>query len=120
MPSGVKVTGVSGLLRTFRRLAAEAGRPRPSVLVGYTQSYALWVHEDMEARHPNGQAKYLEEPFRRLTPELKAMIVGYVKQGKTVEQALLLAGLYLQAESQRLVPVDTGALRNSAFTRLES
>lgn len=34
-------------------------------------------------------------------------------------QALLLAGLRLQRESQLLCPVLTGNLRNSAFTRVE-
>ena len=34
-------------------------------------------------------------------------------------QAMLKAGLFLQAASQRLCPVDTGNLRASAFTRLE-
>ena len=30
-----------------------------SVEVGYTADYALVVHEDMEAHHENGQAKFL-------------------------------------------------------------
>lgn len=35
------------------------------VRVGYTQSYAIYVHEDLNARHaPGKQAKYLEEPAR--------------------------------------------------------
>lgn len=36
-----------------------------------------------------------------------------------VELGLKAVGLYFQRESQKLVPVDTGALRNSAFTRAE-
>lgn len=31
-----------------------------AVEVGYGAAYALGVHEDMEARHETGQAKYLE------------------------------------------------------------
>ena len=31
------------------------------VEVGYTAAYAPFVHEDLEARHTVGQAKYLEE-----------------------------------------------------------
>lgn len=34
-------------------------------------------------------------------------------------QGLLKSGLFLQAEAQKLCPVDTGALRSSAQTRLE-
>ncbi len=36
-----------------------------------------------------------------------------------VEIGLKKAGLFLQAQSQKLVPVDTGNLRNTAFTRSE-
>ena len=38
---------------------------------------------------------------------------------KGVERGLVKAGLFLQRASQELVPIDTGALRNSAFTRKE-
>ena len=37
--------------------------------------------------------------------------------GKRVAGAIKLAGLILQRESQKLVPVDTGNLKASAFTR---
>lgn len=36
---------------------------------------------------------------------------------KGFEIGLVRAGLYVQRESQKIVPVDTGALRNSAYTR---
>ena len=36
------------------------------VIVGYFQSYALYVHEDLNARHAEGKsAKYLEKPLRQ-------------------------------------------------------
>ena len=47
------------------------------------------------------------------------MIKDALAHGQTTAQALLQAGLRLQRESQLLVPVDTGALKASAFTRLE-
>ena len=34
------------------------------VEVGYTANYAIFVHENMEARHTNGQAKFLESALR--------------------------------------------------------
>lgn len=35
------------------------------VSVGYTASYAIYVHEDLEARHkPGKSAKFLEKPAR--------------------------------------------------------
>ena len=38
---------------------------KTNVVVGYRQFYAIFVHEDLQARHrPGKQAKYLEEPAR--------------------------------------------------------
>jgi hypothetical protein len=37
--------------------------------------------------------------------------------GKGIERGLKRAGLWLQGLSQQFVPVDTGNLKNSAFTR---
>lgn len=34
------------------------------VSVGYTAAYALHVHENLEARHTNGQSKFLESALR--------------------------------------------------------
>lgn len=114
------VIGLQNLLKKFKNLARAYGEPTPSISVGYTQGYALKVHEDLQAFHDEGQEKYLEQPFRELLPDLKRMVLDLVRSGKTVEQALLIAGLYLQGESQKLVPIDTGALRASAFTRSDS
>ncbi len=116
-----KVTGVNEIAAAIASKAKEVGtNPRVSVIVGYTQRYAIYVHENLEARHPVGQAKYLEGPFRRLAKDLSRQITVTVKKGATLLQAILIAGLRLQRESQKLVPVDTGALKNSAFTRSES
>ncbi len=67
-----------------------------------------------------GQAKFLEAPARYLKAVLAEIIVKAMKSGAPMAKALLLAGLRLQRESQLLVPVDTGNLKNSAFTRIES
>lgn len=71
----------------------------------------------MQAKHPNGgQAKYLEQPARTLQPELRRIIEEAFRKGQPLKTVLLLAGLRLQREAQLLCPVDTGALRASAFT----
>ncbi len=44
------------------------------VQVGYTQEYAVFVHENLEAHHPIGQAKFLEQPARDLRPDMIALI----------------------------------------------
>lgn len=68
---------------------------------------------------PHGRAGFLLDVAREMSAELGEIVFKALKRGLTVGKALLLAGLRLQRESQRNTPVDTGALRASAFTRLE-
>jgi hypothetical protein len=117
------IVEMNKLIAKLQGLAVKASKEkRVSVAVGYTQSYAIYVHENLQAQHKEGkQAKYLEEPFRRLASEgtLAGIIAAAWEAGKTVAQAMLLAGLRVQRESMKVVPIDTGALKNSAFTSLE-
>lgn len=111
------ITGVPEVESTLKKLARKYAGPVPEAVVGYTQAYALYVHENMEAKHKEGKsAKYLENPMRSLRSELKKTITKAMDSGVSLQQALLLAGLRLQRESQKIVPIDTGALKASAFT----
>lgn len=69
---------------------------------------------------PQGRAgpKFLEGPAREKRDEIWAIILTGLRNGLTLAQALLRAGLFLQREAQQRVPVDTGHLKASAFTRL--
>lgn len=50
--------------------------------------------------------------------EVRAKLkVAGVKAGTDIERGLKRAGLYLQRLSQKVVPIDTGALKNSSGTR---
>ena len=92
----------------------------PSVLVTLPHTQ-YFVHEVLTNKHnPPTQAKFLEQPARELSSNgTLANIVRQAKlDGRTMSQALLLAGLRLQRDSQALCPVLTGNLRSSAFTRL--
>jgi hypothetical protein len=70
---------------------------------------------------PQGKAgpKFLEGPARELHAEIGRIVAEALLTGATMATALLRAGLRLQRESQQRVPVDTGNLKASAFTRLE-
>jgi len=70
-------------------------------------------------KNPNQTAKFLEQPARMFSRQIVDIVRSAVVGGKTMAQALLLGGLFLQRKSQEIVPVDTGSLRASAFTRLE-
>jgi len=49
----------TGFLESTSYTAAE----KNSVKIGYTAEYAAEIHEDLERKHPNGQAKFLETPL---------------------------------------------------------
>lgn len=45
------------------------------VRVGYTMEYAIYVHENLMAKHPVGQAKYLEQPARTERPAIIRIVI---------------------------------------------
>lgn len=48
---------------------------------GESEEYAVIVHEDMEAEHDDGQAKFLEIPFIQTGRGRGAQIIGRRVQG---------------------------------------
>lgn len=130
-----QVTGVDKAMAGLRKRlqVLTKGDNNPSVIVGFEAAYALYVHENKEQRlkgqprpsgigvywGPKGQPKFLEEPARTKAPQMRAAIDRALKAELGVEQALLAAGLVLQREAQKLVPVEYGVLKASAFTRVE-
>jgi hypothetical protein len=47
---------------------------------GPAASYAVYVHENLQAHHPVGQAKYLEVPFRK---KQQGMVLRLIKKLKS-------------------------------------
>lgn len=116
-----KVEGLNEVTKALgKRLDDAKAEGSPSVRVSYSAAYAYWVHERRDIKHTTGKAGFLLDPARRLAPELGTMIGDQMKKGRTLSQALLLAGLRLQRESQQECPVEFGLLRASAATTLES
>lgn len=100
--------------------ASLRGRKHVRVDVGYTAPYAVYVHEDLEASHPNGgQAKYLEQPARTLAKDMMDIIVTSVQNRNGLEEGCRRAGNLLLSTSRALVPVDTGRLRDSGYVKTE-
>lgn len=87
------------------------------IVVGFSQDYALEVHERTDIKHRVGQAKYLEEAARVSEQDVRNL----ARQAPTEHLAdnLLKAGLLIQRMAQELTPVDTSALKSSAFTTTE-
>jgi hypothetical protein len=118
-----EILNVKSLLRKLEKYERESTRKNNGdVIVGYAASYAVYVHENLEARHKEGKrAKFLEQPFRMLGNggTIARIVVDGMKNGASLIQMLLVAGMRVQRESQKIVPVDTGNLKGSAFTAKE-
>jgi hypothetical protein len=119
----LKTTKIIGIPELNAKLRALANRSMKqdtgAVVVGYTQHYAVYVHE-IPMRHKEGKVwKYLEDPFRRLAPEILGIVEKVYWATGSVLKGLLVAALRIQRESMKIVPIDTGALRASAYTSTE-
>ncbi len=123
MKVNTKVIGMDKLTAELRKMGLDAKQmSSEGVVVGFTQRYAIYVHE-VQARHkPGKQWKFLESPFRRMmtTGELMRIIKEVYKKTKSLTKAFLVAGLRIQREAQQITPIDTGALKASAFTTTDS
>ena len=126
------VTGIKQVMDLFSKKQIQD--PSPCVLVGYTAKYALFVHENMQpktlgmgVRRPSGLGmfwgpsqygpKFLEGPAREFAKEVVDIVTTAFAKGTSLTKSLLLGGLKIQRESMKVVPVEYGALRASAFTR---
>jgi hypothetical protein len=131
MAARVNMVGFNSLISKLGARQRSAARAmRKTVRVGYSAPYALRIHEDLEIDHEahgcGGQAKFLEQPAR-MYRKVMASIVRNSVVGRTgpgdleaaIVRGFLAAGLFLKKESQELVPVQTGFLRDSAFVWIE-
>ena len=68
----------TGSLRGSREVHSGETAGEPWAAIVYNADYALYVHEDLEARHlPGRQAKYLEAPLRRNQRSVRNLIADY-------------------------------------------
>lgn len=114
----IAVEGINRLMNKFLKRKTESKHKDDcQYTVGYSAPYAIFVHENLEANHPHGQAKFLEQPAREMRGALARTIEGNAKKGIGLRAATADAALELFKESQKLVPVDTGALKVSGFVK---
>ena len=132
---GMEIRGMLAVQKALKEKLKQANKANAVVQVGYTMKYALPVHErrkgiagerkEGKERNTKGQfvsnrgAKYLEKPAREQAGEIARIVVQAAQKTGDIRRGLVLGGLRLQRESQKLVPIDTGALRASAYTREE-
>lgn len=109
------------LQRKLKWIAIDQERKnREDVVVGFSMNYAAPVHENLEAYHEVGEAKFLENAFKRLRKDTVRIVSTVYAKTRSLTKGLLVAGLGIQREAQKATPVDTGALKNSAFTAKDS
>ena len=116
----VEVLRVKKLEGKLKQLEQKARRHSRGVLVGFTAKYALAVHERVDIPHRVGQAKFLEEPAKTRIDEIKTTIRKVATKTGDFGRGLFAGGLLLQRFAQQLVPVNTGFLKSSAFTRWDN
>ena len=49
--------------------------------VFYTAYYAVYVHENLYAKHTNGEAEFLKKAVERNKEKVNALIIDYMKNG---------------------------------------
>jgi len=54
------------------------------VVVSASMDYAFYVHEDLEAYHPHGQAKYIEQPLTESAPHMADRIAARIELNKAL------------------------------------
>lgn len=113
-----KITGsLSVVNRKLGERVKQARSANVSAVAGYTQTYSVYVHEDLDAAHAPGKtAKYLEAPLRQNFKFLIDLINEHYLRSQDLGAALLKGCHWLKEASQEIVPIDTGALQASAFS----
>lgn len=120
VPSKIQIDGLNRLLAQLEAREKQARRDRHvNGVVSFGAPYAVYVHENLEARHPVGQAKFLEQPARERRQELSAITAQALRAGKSLSEAVLAACVQLKDWAVALTPLDTGFLRSSASARVE-
>jgi len=142
------VVGDKRLASKFNRMVGKARKSdKLSALVGYGAKYALYVHENninvkynmklkgkkRTGKRPDGtkrqgrywdpqgrgQNQFLVAPFRQHRALWRKIIAKAYQKTGDLRTGLLLAAHSLQKKSQELVPVDSGNLKGSAYTKME-
>jgi Bacteriophage HK97-gp10, putative tail-component len=76
----------TGALRDSGRVRIQEPQGKQiSAQIDYTMPYAVVVHEDLEAHHDNGQAKYLESVLRENAPSEAQRLAAHLDLSKLVK-----------------------------------
>lgn len=114
----LKITGEKILMNYLKQLGVEAKKPAQAY-VSYEAHYAIYVHENLDAFHPNGQAKFIEQPAREYRHQIASRMVAVYLSTRSLSRSLRAGATYLLNLSKELVPVDTGYLKSTGKVVME-
>ena len=63
-----------GNLQASHYIKMRGDKNQPLAKIGCTAKYAIYVHENLEARHTNGEAKFLENAIKESEREVLTII----------------------------------------------
>jgi hypothetical protein len=107
-------TGVRAVIEALKlrgRKAQQGSKKRTTVM--YTAPHATFVHENLEAHHDNGEAKFLENATKAHRSDMAKIVALVASDGGSLDDANLAAGEALLGWSNQRVPVLTGELKAS-------
>ena len=116
------MNGIAALQSKINNRIRKAKKGDGPVYVGYTMNYAVHVHERTELKHKEDkQAKFLETAYREMKPEVGRIVKSvFLLASSSLKRALYVAGLAIRRRAQKITPVDTGALKASAYTKYDN
>lgn len=76
--SNALVPDLSGEMQASSKVSVDRGEPASAV--SYDTPYAARQHEDLGARHDDGQAKFLEQALHSNSRELLAVMAGELRR----------------------------------------
>ena len=74
------VPEATGALKRSGKLNVDGLHAEITYGEGLSDSRAAFVHEKLEIRHPNGSAKYLENPTTAAAPRFAAIIAAAIRR----------------------------------------
>lgn len=116
----LKVDGIGAIEAALtKRAQMVRDNTLDKMVVGFTAPYAIYVHENLTARHRIGQAKFLEVAARKYQREIAEVVKRALASHTPLNSAIALGAIHLLRRAQQLCPVDTGFLRDSGYARVD-
>lgn len=88
---GLKAAGLKVQREAQKRVPVDTGNLKgsastdtiskdpPAVAISFNAAYAIFVHENLEANHPVGEAKFLENAVKDLRQEIVDTVAKFAK-----------------------------------------